>query len=359
MDCFATLAMTKNKKPEETAMPQGKRIVLAARPKGEPKPSDFRLEDCPVPTSGAGEVLLRTIWLSLDPYMRGRMSDGPSYATPVPVDGVMEGGTVSEVIASNNPAFAKGDVVLSRAGWQTHAISDGKALVKIDPKIAPVSTAVGVLGMPGMTAYTGLLDIGQPKPGETVVVAAASGAVGSAVGKIARIKGARAVGIAGGKDKCDYVKNELGFDACLDHRDPNLAAKLKDACPKGIDVYFENVGGAVFEAVFPLLNAFARVPVCGLIAEYNNFGETSPKWAGKMMRAVLTKRLTIRGFIVSDFASRRPDFLRDMSGWVREGKVKYKEYVTEGLDSAPAAFMGLLKGANFGKQLVRVGPDKA
>jgi NADPH-dependent curcumin reductase CurA len=338
---------------------QGKRIVLASRPKGEPKASDFRIEDHAVPTPGAGEVLLRTIWLSLDPYMRGRMSDGPSYATPVPVDGVMEGGTVSEVIASNNPGFANGDVVLSRAGWQTHAISDGKTLVKIDSKIAPVSTAVGVLGMPGMTAYTGLLDIGQPKPGETVVVAAASGAVGSAVGQIAKIKGARAIGIVGGKDKCDYVKKELGFDDCLDHRDPQLAGKLKEACPKGIDVYFENVGGAVFEAVFPLLNAFARMPVCGLIAEYNNFGETNPKWAGAMMRAVLTKRLTIRGFIVSDFAGRRDDFLRDMSGWVREGKVKHKEFVTEGLDSAPAAFMGLLKGANFGKQLVRVGPDKA
>jgi NADPH-dependent curcumin reductase CurA len=213
--------------------------------------------------------------------------------------------------------------------------------------------------MPGMTAYTGLLEIGKPKAGETVVVAAASGAVGSAVGQIARIKGARAVGIAGGKDKCDYVKSELGFDECVDHRDPNLAAKLKAACPNGIDVYFENVGGAVFEAVFPLLNAFARMPVCGLISEYNNFGETSPKWAGKMMRAVLTKRLTIRGFIVSDFAARHGDFLRDMSQWVREGKVKHKEFVTEGLDSAPAAFMGLLKGANFGKQLVRVGPDKA
>src|SRR5438132_3518048 len=342
-----------------TIMSQGKRIVLASRPVGEPKPSDFRIEEYAVPSPGAGEVLLRTIWLSLDPYMRGRMSDGPSYAQPVPIDGVMEGGTVSEVIASNNPGFAKGDIVLSRAGWQTHAVSDGKGLAKIDPKIAPISTAVGVLGMPGMTAYTGLLDIGKPQSGETVVVAAASGAVGSAVGQIARIKGARAVGIAGGKDKCAYVKNELGFDDCLDHRDPDLAAKLKDACPKGIDVYFENVGGAVFAAVFPLLNAFARIPVCGLIAHYNDTQAVAPKWAPAMMRTVLTKRLTIRGFIVSDFATRHPDFLRDMSQWVREGKVKHKEFVTEGLDSAPAAFMGLLKGANFGKQLVRVGPDKA
>ena len=339
-------------------MPQAKRVVLASRPVGEPKSSDFRIEDYAVPTPGDGEVLLRTIWLSLDPYMRGRMSDGPSYAAPVPIDGVMEGGTVCEVIASKKAGFAKGDIVLSRAGWQTHALSDGKGLTKIDPKLAPISTAVGVLGMPGMTAYTGLLDIGKPQAGETVVVAAASGAVGSAVGQIARIKGARAIGIAGGKDKCDYVKNTFGFDDCLDHRDPNLAAKLKDACPKGIDVYFENVGGAVFEAVFPLLNAFARVPVCGLIAHYNDTEAKPPKWAASLMRAVLTKRLTIRGFIVSDFAARHADFLRDMSQWVREGQVKYKEFVTEGLESAPAALIGLLKGANFGKQLVRVGPDK-
>jgi hypothetical protein len=345
---------------EETFMPQSaQRIVLAARPNGEPKPSDFRLEDMPIPTPGEGQVLLRTIWMSLDPYMRGRMSDGPSYATPVPVGGVMEGGTVCEVVASHNPGFAVGDIVLAHTGWQSYALSDGKGLRKIDPSIAPVSTAVGVLGMPGMTAYTGLLDIGQPKEGETVVVAAASGAVGSAVGQIAKIKGARAVGIAGGKDKCDYVKNELGFDDCLDHRDPDFAAKLKAACPKGIDVYFENVGGAVFEAVFPLLNAFARIPVCGLIAHYNDTASTAPKWAGALMRNVLTKRLTIRGFIVSDFAKRHPDFLRDMSQWVREGKVKHREFVTEGLASAPEAFIGLLKGANFGKQLVRVGPDNS
>lgn len=339
--------------------PSAKRVVLASRPVGEPKASDFRIEEYAPPVPGEGQVLLRTVWLSLDPYMRGRMSDGPSYATPVPVGGVMEAGTVSEVIASNNPGFAKGDIVLSRAGWQTHAVSDGAGLRKIDPKLAPISTAIGVLGMPGMTAYMGLLEIGKPQAGETVVVAAASGAVGSAVGQIAKIKGARAIGIAGGKDKCDYVTKELGFDACLDHRDPDLAAKLKDACPKGIDVYFENVGGAVFEAVFPLLNAFARIPVCGLIAHYNDTEAHAPKWAASMMRAVLTKRLTIRGFIVSDFAAHHADFLRDMSQWFREGKIKHREFITEGLDSAPAAFMGMLKGANFGKQLVRVGPDKA
>src|SRR6201992_3008577 len=340
-------------------MAQAKRIVLASRPVGAPKPSDFRIEEIAVPTPGEGQVLLRTIWLSLDPYMRGRMSDGPSITQPVPIGGVMEAGTVNEVIASNNPGFAKGDIVLARAGWQTHAVSDGAGLRKVDPKLAPVSTAIGVLGMPGMTAYTGLLDIGKPQPGETVVVAAASGAVGSAVGQIARIKGARAVGIAGGKDKCDYVTKELGFDECLDHRDPNLAAKLKEACPNGIDVYFENVGGAVFQAVFPLLNFFARMPVCGLIAQYNATEAYSPKWAGMLMRNVLTKRLNIRGFIVTDFAALRADFLRDMSQWVREGKVKYKEHVAENLENAPEAFMGLLKGANFGKQLVRVGPDRA
>jgi NADPH-dependent curcumin reductase CurA len=338
-----------------------KRIVLAARPVGEPKASDFRLEDYPVPTPGSGQVLLRTIWLSLDPYMRGRMSEGPSYSAPVPLGGVMEGGTVCEVMASNNPGFAKGDIVLAHSGWQQYALSDGAGLRKIDPKVAPISTAVGVLGMPGMTAYTGLLEIGKPKAGETVVVAAASGAVGSAVGQIAKIKGARTVGIAGGKEKCDYVRNELGFDECLDHRSPDLAARLKAACPKGIDVYFENVGGKVFDAVFPLLNDFSRIPVCGLIADYNTVftkDTPAPPWANTIMRAILVKRLNFRGFIVRDFAAMFPDFIRDMSQWLREGKLKHREFVTEGLESAPAAFMGLLKGANFGKQLVRVGPDK-
>ena len=221
-----------------------RRIVLASRPVGEPKPSDFRLEEYPVPQPGPGQVLLKTKWLSLDPYMRGRMSDAPSYAKPVGIDEVMEAGTVSEVVASNSDKFAKGDIVLSRAGWQTHALSDGSGLRKLDPKLAPISTALGVLGMPGMTAYTGLLEIGKPQAGETVVVSAASGAVGAVVGQIARIKGARAVGIAGGAEKCKYVKDELGFDECVDHRDPALAEKLKDACPKGIDVYFENVSAA-------------------------------------------------------------------------------------------------------------------
>jgi NADPH-dependent curcumin reductase len=335
------------------------RIVLAARPIGEPKPENFRLESVPVPSPGAGEVLLRTIWLSLDPYMRGRMSDAPSYAAPVQIGQVMEAGTVCEVVASNNPEFKVGDVVLGRAGWQTHVVSDGRGLRKIDARAAPTSTALGVLGMPGMTAYTGLLDIGKPQPGETVVVAAASGAVGSAVGQIARIKGARAIGIAGGAEKCRYVTDVLGFDACVDHRDGDMAAKLKEACPKGIDVYFENVGGKVFEAVLPLLNPFARIPVCGLIAQYNAFEEEKGgKAMSFLMRSVLTKRLTIRGFIVSDFASRYNDFIADMTKWFADGKLKHRETVAEGLANAPGAFIGLLRGENFGKQLVRIGPDK-
>jgi NADPH-dependent curcumin reductase CurA len=332
-----------------------RRIVLAARPVGEPKASDFRLEEAPVPKPGPGEVLLKTLWLSLDPYMRGRMSDAPSYAKPVGVGEVMEAGTVSEVAASNNERFKPGDIVLSRAGWQTHLVSDGKGLRKLDPNIAPVSTALGVLGMPGMTAYTGLLEIGQPKEGETVVVAAASGAVGSVVGQIARIKGAQAIGIAGGADKCRFVKEELGFADCIDHRADDFAARLKAACPNGIDVYFENVGGPVWDAVFPLLNFFARIPVCGLIAQYNATElPAGPNKIPQLMRAVLTKRLTIRGFIVTDFAARHDDFLRDVAGWLREGRIRYREDIVDGLENAPRAMIGLLRGENFGKQLVRV-----
>jgi NADPH-dependent curcumin reductase len=332
-----------------------RRIVLASRPVGEPKPSDFRLEEFPVPQPGPGQLLLKTKWLSLDPYMRGRMSDAPSYAKPVGIDEVIEAGTVSEVTASNNPSYQNGDIVLSRAGWQSHMLSDGSGLRKLDPAAAPISTALGVLGMPGMTAYAGLLEIGQPKAGETVVVSAASGAVGSVVGQIARIKGARAIGIAGGAEKCRYVKDELGFDDCLDHRDPALPELLKAACPKGIDVYFENVSGAVWDAVFPLLNPFARIPVCGLIAQYSATEVPAMKYqTSQVFRAILTKRLTIRGFIVTDFAARHGDFQRDVAQWIREGRIKYREDIAEGLENAPTAFMGLLKGRNFGKQLVRI-----
>jgi NADPH-dependent curcumin reductase CurA len=331
------------------------RIVLAARPVGEPKESDFRIEAMPVPQPGPGQMLLRTLYLSLDPYMRGRMSDARSYATPVAIGQVMEGRTISEVMASNLDGFAPGDIVLSPSGWQTHAVSDGKNLRKIDPALAPVSTALGVLGMPGMTAYTGLLDIGRPKPGETVVVSAASGAVGSLVGQIARLKGGRAVGIAGGAQKCRYVVDELGFDACVDHRGADLPTRLKAACPNGIDVYFENVGGPVFEAVVPLLNNFARVPICGQIATYNatEMPEGSLRTAA-LTRAILTKRLTLRGFIVTDFAARQGDFLREVSAWLREGRIKYREDVVDGIERAPRALIGLLRGENFGKLLVKL-----
>ncbi len=332
------------------------RIVLASRPTGRPAPDNFRRETDPVPLPADGEVLLAIRYLSLDPYMRGRMDDRKSYAAPVAIGQVMEGGTVGQVLESRHPDFAAGDWVLSHSGWQTHAVAKAEGLRKLDPHAAPVSTALGVLGMPGFTAYAGLLTIGQPKPGETVAVAAASGAVGSVVGQIARIKGARAVGIAGGADKCAFVRGELGFDAVVDHRAPDFPAQLAAACPAGIDVYFENVGGAVWDAVQPLLNPFARVPVCGLIAQYNSAGTPAgPDRLPGLMREVLTKSLTIRGFIQRDFADQRPAFHAAMAEWIRAGQVKYREDVVEGLDKAPEALIGLLEGRNFGKLIVRVG----
>jgi NADPH-dependent curcumin reductase CurA len=332
-----------------------RKIVLASRPEGAPQPSNFRLEQSPAPEPRDGQVLLRTLWLSLDPYMRGRMSAARSYAKPVEVGDPMVGGTVNEVVASKHPGFKPGDIVLGYAGWQDYAVSDGSGLRKLDARRAPVSTALGVLGMPGMTAYTGLLTIGQPKGGETVAVAAATGPVGSLVGQIAKIKGCRAVGIAGGQEKCRYLVDELGFDAAVDHRSKNFPDELRQACPKGIDVYFENVGGAVWDAVSALLNDFARIPVCGLIAQYNMTElPGGPDRTPQLFRQVLTKRLTIRGFIVSDFASQAEAFGRDVSTWLQEGKIKYKEDVVEGLENAPQAFLGLLQGKNFGKLLVRV-----
>lgn len=332
-----------------------RRIVLAARPVGEPKASDFRIEEFALPRLAPGQLLLRTQWLSLDPYMRGRMSDAPSYAKPVGVGEVIEGGTVAEVAASEHPDYRVGDIVLAHGGWQTHVLSDGKGLRRLEPQRAPVQTALGVLGMPGMTAYAGLREIGRPKPGETLVVSAASGAVGSVVGQIAKIHGARTVGIAGGADKCKYVMDELSFDDCVDHRAPDFPERLKAACPNGIDVYWENVGGTVFEAVLPLLNFFARIPVCGLISQYNATDLPSgPNRAPQVFRAALTKRLTIRGFIVWDFVALQEDFLRDVSQWISEGRVKYREDIVDGLENAPQAFIGLLKGRNFGKLLVRI-----
>lgn len=333
-----------------------RRIVLAARPHGAPTPQDFRLEETPLPAPADGQVLLRTMYLSLDPYMRGRMSDRPSYAPPLELGEVMVGGTVSRVIASRHPKFREGDVVSANAGWQDYTLSDGQDLMPLGDAAHP-SYALSVLGMPGFTAYHGLLNIGEPKPGETVVVASASGAVGAVVGQIAKLKGARAVGIAGGTDKCRYVVEELGFDVCLDRHDPQFAQQLAAACPDGIDVYFENVGGAVFDAVLPLLNIGARVPVCGVIAHYNDKAlPPGPNRLPLLMSTLLSKRIRAQGFIILDhYAEGFAPFYRDMSAWVAAGKVKLREDIIDGLENAPAALIGLLEGKNFGKVVVRVG----
>ena len=332
-----------------------RRIVLVRRPRGAPSAEDFRLETDAVPAPGAGQLLLRTRYLSLDPYMRGRMNEGRSYAPPVAIGAPMVGQTVSVVEASNLTGFASGEQVLANSGWQDYALSDGRDVVKIDATVPRPSYALGVLGMPGLTAYYGLLDIGQPRSGETVVVAAATGAVGSVVGQIARIRGCRAVGIAGGAEKCRYAVETLGFDACIDHLEENFAERLAAACPKGIDVYFESVGGAVLGAVVPLLNVGARVPLCGLIAWYNL--EKPPEGVDRtpqLLMTVLRQRLKIQGFIIFDHHDRMPAFQRDMGTWLREGRVRYREEMIDGLENAPRAFMGLLRGENFGKLVVRV-----
>jgi NADPH-dependent curcumin reductase CurA len=332
-----------------------RRIVLAAHPHGIPVPTDFRLEEAPVPAPQDGQVLLRTEWLSLDPYMRNLMeSVGPGYADPVPLGATMVGGTVRRVVASRHPHYKAGDLVVGAAGWQDYSLSDGDGLMRVGDPARP-SLALGTLGMPGFTAYVGLLDIGAPQPGETVVVAAATGAVGSVVGQIAKIKGARVVGIAGGPDKCRCAVEELGFDACVDHRDPRFAALLAAACPDGIDVYFENVGGAVFDAVQPLLNVNARVPVCGFISHYNGGASGGPDRLPDWMATLLSRRIRMQGFIILDHYGTRFDAFRDdMAGWLAAGRIKVKEDVVEGLENAPAAFIGLLQGKNFGKLVVRV-----
>ncbi|WP_245644537.1 NADP-dependent oxidoreductase [Nocardioides jensenii] len=332
-------------------------IRLASRPVGEPQDSDFSFVDEELPALEEGQVLLRTIYLSLDPYMRGRMSAAKSYAEPVEVGAVMIGGTVCEVVESRSPNRQPGDLVLAFAGWQTHAVVDAGQTRRLDPEAAPVSTALGVLGMPGFTAYAGLLEIGKPKPGETVVVAAATGPVGSAVGQIAKIKGARAVGVAGGPEKCRALLEEFGFDAAVDHRSPTFVDDLAAATPDGIDVYFENVGGPVTAAVVRRLNTFARIPVCGLVANYNaTSAPQGPDQLPAFMGKVLSLSLTIRGFIQQEFVpTHHEDFLRDMAAWVADRSVRYREDIVEGLEQTPEAFRGLLTGRNFGKLLVKVG----
>ncbi|MBL0729848.1 NADP-dependent oxidoreductase [Piscinibacter sp. HJYY11] len=333
-----------------------RRIVLASRPKGRPQPGDFRLETQPVPTPAEGQVLLRTLWLSLDPYMRNLMDEvGPGYAPPIEIGAPLVGGTVSRVVASRHPQFVEGQLVLANAGWQDHALSDGSDLQVIDDLAQP-SHALGGLGMPGFTAHVGLLDIGQPHPGETVVVAAATGAVGAMVGQIAKLKGARVVGIAGGAEKVRHAVEVLGFDACLDRHDPRLAAHLAEACPGGIDVYFENVGGEVLDAVLPLLNLNARIPVCGFIAHYNDDGtSTAPDRRAQLLATVLQKRVRMQGFIILDHYGERFDaFQREMREWVSSGRVKLHEARVVGLENAPAALVGLLDGHHLGKVVVQV-----
>ncbi|MGB7102319.1 MAG: NADP-dependent oxidoreductase [Xanthobacteraceae bacterium] len=336
--------------------PTVKQIVLASRPKGPPTAENFRLETAPMPALPTGGLLLRVLYLSLDPYMRGRMDDAKSYAKPVGIGEVMTGESVCEVIASDRPGYAAGDIVLAHTGWRTHAAWTGPALRKLDPKQARITTGLGVLGMPGFTAYSGLYVIGKPKTGETVVVAAASGPVGALVGQLAKMAGARAVGIAGGAEKCRYVIDELRFDAAIDHKAADFPEKLAAACSKGIDVYFENVGGAVWQAVLPLLNTYARVPVCGLIAQYSATGQSAgPNLLPATMRAVLTRSLTVRGFINTEFvADHYADFLKTVSAGLADDRIRYREDITDGLENAPAAFMGLLQGKNFGKALVHV-----
>jgi NADPH-dependent curcumin reductase CurA len=343
-----------------------RRIVLASRPRGLPTPDNFRLDHVNVPNPKDGELLLRTVYLSLDPYMRSRMSEAPSYAPPAELEQVMIGGAVSRVVRSSHPEYAPGDWVLGPTGWQDYALSNGNNLTKLAPDMARPSYALGVLGMPGFSAYAGLLEVGQPQAGETVAVATATGAVGSVVGQIAKIKGCRTVGIAGGLDKCLYAVEQLGFDVCIDHRAVDFEQQLAAACPHGIDVYFENVGGAVLNAVVPLLNLNARIPLCGLMSQLssdragaeqgNDNTDSTGDRLSLLLRTALSRRITIRGFINYDFQpTHYKAFQKDMTAWLAEGRMHYREDIVDGLESAPEAFIGLLQGTNFGKLLVRVG----
>ncbi|HTT38096.1 MAG TPA: NADP-dependent oxidoreductase [Burkholderiales bacterium] len=325
-------------------------ILLASRPTGWVEESNFSIVERPIPEPGPGELLVRNHWLSLDPYMRGRMNEGKSYAAPVEIGQVMVGGAVGEVVESANPRFKQGEFVVGPLGWQLYSLSTGDGLMKVDSKLIPLSCYLGVAGMPGATAWVGLLEHCQPKAGETVVVSAASGAVGSVVGQLAKLQGCRAVGIAGGSAKCDFVVKQLGFDAAVDYKTGDLNENLRAATPEGIDCYFENVGGEVLDAVLRRLNPFSRIALCGLIAEYN-----LPEPLGaKMIRSLLVNRAKLQGFIVSDRQDLYMRAVTQLARWVAQGKIKYHETVAEGLRSAPAAFIGMLKGKNLGKQLVKL-----
>jgi NADPH-dependent curcumin reductase CurA len=335
---------------------RNRKFVLGKRPKGVPDDSTLRLETEDLPIPGKGQMLLRNEYLSLDPYMRGRMSDAPSYAAPVEIGAVMVGGTVAQVVSSDVAGFAVGDWVQAFGGWQDYALSDGAGVINMGRSPENPSWALGVLGMPGLTAWAGLTQIGQPQAGETLVVAGASGPVGATVGQIAKILGLHVVGIAGGPEKCSHVVTTLGFDACVDYQADGFPGALRSAVPKGIDIYFENVGGAVFDAVLPLLNPKARIPVCGLISQYNATAlPDGPDRLNLLLGMILRKRMTLRGFIVfDDFGHLYPEFAKQMGEWVKAGKVRYREEMIEGLERAPAAFVGLLKGEAFGKRVVKL-----
>jgi len=335
---------------------RNRKFVLAERPKGEPNDNTLRLETDDLPTPGRGQILMRNEFLSLDPYMRGRMSDAPSYAAPVEIGDVMVGGTVAQVVSSDVDGFAEGDWVVAFGGWQDYALSDGKGVINMGKDPENPSWALGVLGMPGLTAWAGLTQIGQPNAGETLVVAGASGPVGATVGQIGKIMDCRVVGIAGGAEKCAHVVDTLGFDACVDYKADDFPDALKVAVPDGIDIYFENVGGAVFDAVLPLLNPCARIPLCGLISQYNATSlPDGPDRMNYLMGQILRKRMTMRGFIVfDDFGHLYPEFTSQMGTWVREGKIRYREEMIEGLEQAPSAFAGLLRGEAFGKRVIHL-----
>ncbi len=333
-------------------MTMKRQITLAARPKGYPRESDFALIEKPIPSPGAGEILIRIVYLSLDPYMRMRMNDTKSYAPPQAIGEVMVGGTVGKVLQSNHPGFAKGDIVEGMLGWQEYAISDGQGLRKVDPKVAPISTALGVLGMPGLTAYFGMLEIAKPKSGDTVVISGAAGAVGSAAGQIAKIAGARVVGIAGSDAKINYMVRELGFDAAFNYRSvENYYEVLNEICPEGIDVYFDNVGGAITDAVFRLIKTKARIAICGQISLYNL---EKPEMGPRPLPYLLTKQARAEGFLVFQFADRYEEALKQLAGWLKEGRLKYREDIVDGIGNAPSAFIAMLQGRNMGKQLVKL-----
>jgi NADPH-dependent curcumin reductase CurA len=333
-------------------MPMNRQITLAARPVGYPKESDFCLIEKPVPIPGEGEMLIRIIYLSLDPYMRGRMNQEKSYAPPMEIGEVMVGGTVGKVLQSNHPGFVKGDIIEGMLGWQEYAVSKGSGLRKIDPQVAPVSTALGVLGMPGLTAYFGLLEVAKPKSGETVVISGAAGAVGSAAGQIAKIKGCRVVGIAGSDAKINYLVGELGFDAAFNYRSvENYYQVLSEICPDGIEVYFDNVGGAITDAVCKLLRPKARIAICGQISQYNL---PEPEMGPRLMPHLLIKQARAEGFLVFQFLDRYEEALKQLTQWLKEGKLKYREDIVDGIGNAPSAFIAMLQGRNMGKQLVKL-----